>query len=52
VRLDENLTAAVCIAGGDVRPPFPVRLMARFPLLQRIPGWLIGNGVRPEHVRR
>jgi 2-polyprenyl-6-methoxyphenol hydroxylase-like FAD-dependent oxidoreductase len=37
--------------GGDVTPPLPVRLMARFPLLRRIPGWLIGNGVRPEHVR-
>ena len=38
--------------GGDVTPPLPIRLMARFPLLRRIPGWLIGNGVRPEHVAR
>lgn len=38
--------------GGDVTPPLPIRLMARFPLLRRIPGWLIGNGVRPEHVSR
>jgi hypothetical protein len=28
-----------------------VRLLARFPILQRIPARLIGMGVRPEHVR-
>ena len=31
-------------------PPWPMRLIARFPLLQRIPARLIGMGVRPEHV--
>jgi 2-polyprenyl-6-methoxyphenol hydroxylase-like FAD-dependent oxidoreductase len=39
------------ILGGSFTPPLAVRLMARFPLLRRIPGWLIGNGIRPEHVR-
>jgi 2-polyprenyl-6-methoxyphenol hydroxylase-like FAD-dependent oxidoreductase len=33
------------------RPPLPVRLLTRFPVLQRIPARLIGLGVRPEHVR-
>jgi 2-polyprenyl-6-methoxyphenol hydroxylase-like FAD-dependent oxidoreductase len=33
------------------RPPLPVRLLTRFPILQRIPARLIGMGVRPEHVR-
>jgi hypothetical protein len=28
-----------------------VRLMARWPLLRRIPARLLGLGVRPEHVR-
>src|SRR5919197_490207 len=32
-------------------PPLAVRLLARFPLLRRIPARLIGIGVRPEHVR-
>jgi 2-polyprenyl-6-methoxyphenol hydroxylase-like FAD-dependent oxidoreductase len=32
-------------------PPLPVRLLARLPLLARIPARLIGMGVRPEHVR-
>lgn len=33
------------------RPPFALRIINRFPLLQRIPGMLIGRGVRQEHVR-
>jgi 2-polyprenyl-6-methoxyphenol hydroxylase-like FAD-dependent oxidoreductase len=38
------------ILGGSFTAPLAVRLMARFPWLRRIPGWLIGNGIRPEHV--
>lgn len=30
--------------------PIPVRLLRRFPPLRRIPGRLIGLGLRPEHV--
>jgi 2-polyprenyl-6-methoxyphenol hydroxylase-like FAD-dependent oxidoreductase len=33
------------------RPPWPLRLMQRFPILQRIPAYMIGVGFRPEHVR-
>ena len=33
------------------RPPFPVRLLDRFALLQRIPGYLTGHEIRMEHVR-
>jgi 2-polyprenyl-6-methoxyphenol hydroxylase-like FAD-dependent oxidoreductase len=36
---------------GPLRPPFVARLLARFPVLQRIPGRLVGMGIRPEHVR-
>ncbi len=31
--------------------PWQVRLMQRFPILQRIPAYAIGIGFRPEHVR-
>jgi 2-polyprenyl-6-methoxyphenol hydroxylase-like FAD-dependent oxidoreductase len=31
-------------------PPRLIRLMQRFPILQRIPAWLIGMGVRREHI--
>lgn len=33
------------------KPPLPMRLLNRFPLLRRIPGYLIGHGIRQEHVR-
>ena len=33
------------------RPPLAMRLLNRFALLQRIPGYLIGHGIRMEHVR-
>jgi 2-polyprenyl-6-methoxyphenol hydroxylase-like FAD-dependent oxidoreductase len=32
------------------RPPLPVRLLNRFPLLRRIPGRIIGLGIRRERV--
>ncbi len=32
-------------------PPLPVRLLARFPFLRRIPARLIGIGFLPEHVK-
>ncbi len=33
------------------RPPRFIRLMQRFPILQRIPAYLIGMGFRREHIR-
>ncbi len=38
-------------AGVPGKPPLALRLLDRFPLLRRIPGRLIGRGVRQEHVR-
>ncbi len=32
-------------------PPLPLRLLDRFPVLRRIPGYFIGHGIRQEHVR-
>jgi 2-polyprenyl-6-methoxyphenol hydroxylase-like FAD-dependent oxidoreductase len=31
--------------------PLPIRLLRRFPRLQRVPAYLIGIGIRPEHVK-
>jgi 2-polyprenyl-6-methoxyphenol hydroxylase-like FAD-dependent oxidoreductase len=33
------------------KPPLPLRLLNRFALLRRIPGYFIGHGIRQEHVR-
>lgn len=35
----------------QLSPPWVVQLLARFPVLRRIPARLIGLGIRPEHVR-
>lgn len=38
--------------GDDERaPPLPLRLLARYPMLRRIPARLLGLGVRPEHIK-
>jgi 2-polyprenyl-6-methoxyphenol hydroxylase-like FAD-dependent oxidoreductase len=33
------------------KPPLLLRLLNRFAVLQRIPGYFIGHGIRQEHVR-
>jgi hypothetical protein len=31
--------------------PFAVKLLQRWPVMQRIPARFVGMGARPEHVR-
>ena len=38
-------------AKSKMKPPFVVRLFAALPVLRRIPGYVIGVGVRPEHIK-
>ncbi len=48
----QNRMIAPTLAGTrPLRPPWPVLLLDRFPLLRRLPARLIAMGVRPEHVR-
>jgi len=35
----------------QVKPPLPLRLLDRYPLLRRIPAAFLGFGIRPEHIR-
>ncbi len=37
--------------GGPIKAPAFLRLINRFPILQRIPARLLGLGFRPEHVQ-
>ena len=49
--IQNRVIRSVLSATAPVKPPLAVRLLGRFPRLRRIPGRLIGMGVRPEHVR-
>lgn len=50
VMIQNNVIAPTLRATGFNKPPLPVRLLLRFPLLRRLPARLVGLGVRPEHV--
>ncbi len=51
VQVQNNVLNAVLRSSARPKPPFPVRLLNWFPLLQRLPARIIGLGIRPEHVR-
>jgi 2-polyprenyl-6-methoxyphenol hydroxylase-like FAD-dependent oxidoreductase len=38
------------LGGGPLRLPLFVRLLARCPLVRRLPARLVGVGIRPEHI--
>ena len=47
----QNRVITRVLAGSETLvPPLPVRIISRTPLLQRIPAWIIGIGIRPEHI--
>jgi 2-polyprenyl-6-methoxyphenol hydroxylase-like FAD-dependent oxidoreductase len=50
ITLQNRVISPILARGKNFSPPLGVRLMSRFPVLQRIPGWFFGVGVRPEHV--
>ncbi|MEJ7775965.1 MAG: FAD-dependent oxidoreductase [Sphingomicrobium sp.] len=50
--VQDNVIGRLLQPGEPIRKaPLPVRLLDRFPLLRRIPGRLVGLGVRRERVR-
>jgi 2-polyprenyl-6-methoxyphenol hydroxylase-like FAD-dependent oxidoreductase len=49
--LQRRVIARVLDPGQRLGVPLALRLAAKFPVLRRIPGRLIGMGIRPEHVK-
>lgn len=50
-RILHRQVMAPVMAGADIAPPGTlVRIVRRFPRLTAIPAYLVGTGVRPEHV--
>jgi 2-polyprenyl-6-methoxyphenol hydroxylase-like FAD-dependent oxidoreductase len=50
VFIQNRIVRPVLQGKGEARLPWPLRLIARFPRLRRLPARLIGIGFRPEHV--
>jgi 2-polyprenyl-6-methoxyphenol hydroxylase-like FAD-dependent oxidoreductase len=50
--MQNRLIAPTLSGTGPVEPPPPIRLIQRFPSLNRILARIVGMGFRPEHVRR
>jgi 2-polyprenyl-6-methoxyphenol hydroxylase-like FAD-dependent oxidoreductase len=48
---NEVLSPLLAQTQAPSRPPLPVKLLQRLPLLRRLPARLVGIGVRPERVR-
>jgi 2-polyprenyl-6-methoxyphenol hydroxylase-like FAD-dependent oxidoreductase len=51
VVIQNNIFTRLLASRKNPSPPWPIRLLARSPLLQRLPARLVGLGVRPEHVQ-
>ena len=49
--VQQRVIARVLGTGERLAPPLFLRLLARYAWLRRIPGRLIGLGIRPEHVK-
>lgn len=49
--LQQRVITRVLNETGPLVPPLAMRLLARFPVLRRLPARLIGLGFRPEHVQ-
>jgi 2-polyprenyl-6-methoxyphenol hydroxylase-like FAD-dependent oxidoreductase len=51
VQAQNRIIAPTLRAARTPSPPLIVRLIDRYPSLQRIPAQIVGVGIRPEHVR-
>jgi 2-polyprenyl-6-methoxyphenol hydroxylase-like FAD-dependent oxidoreductase len=50
ILVQDRVITRVLGSTGPLEPPLFFRFATRFPWLRRIPGRLIGMGIRPEHV--
>ncbi len=51
VIIQNNVIRRILGVDRPLTPPWPLRLLARWPLLRRIPARVVGVGFRPEHIR-
>jgi 2-polyprenyl-6-methoxyphenol hydroxylase-like FAD-dependent oxidoreductase len=51
VTIQNRIIRRVLASTAKPDVPWPLRLLGKYPILQRIPARLVGVGFRPEHVR-
>jgi 2-polyprenyl-6-methoxyphenol hydroxylase-like FAD-dependent oxidoreductase len=51
VAVQNNILKRVLEDTDGIAPPLPVRMLARYPWLRRIPARMVGLGARPEHIQ-
>jgi hypothetical protein len=50
VAIQNRVISRVLSADKQIQIPFVVKLLCNFPVLRRIPAYIVGIGFRPEHV--
>ena len=50
VLIQNRVISHVLASKKQMRLPWPIKLLIRFPVLRRIPAYVVGIGFRPEHV--
>jgi 2-polyprenyl-6-methoxyphenol hydroxylase-like FAD-dependent oxidoreductase len=50
VMIQNRVISPLLASRTQPTPPWPARLISRWPILQRIPARIVGVGFRPEHV--
>jgi 2-polyprenyl-6-methoxyphenol hydroxylase-like FAD-dependent oxidoreductase len=50
IAIQNRVITPLLAADKPIAPPWPLRLLHRFPLLRRLPARMVGMGVRPEHL--
>ncbi len=51
IAIQNRVISNVLRSTGTLKPPWPVRMLGRCPVLRRLPARIIGMGFRPEHIR-
>lgn len=51
VVVQRRVIARILTTKKRFKPPFAIWLLAKFPVLRRIPARLVGVGIRPEHIK-
>ena len=52
VLIQKNVVDALLHSNKPLKAPWLLKFLSSIPLLRRIPAYLVGVGVRPEHLRR